>query len=275
MQVSSKEIVLAAGRKIKQFVLENDNKMQVEALSLGATLRKIIVPDAEGNMENVILGWKDLNLYEEHPGDFGAIVGRIAGRINKGQATIDGTTYHFPINTFGNTLHGGNNGFHKQNWEGTLETTEDTASLILTYFSKDGEEGFPGNLKATVTYTLNNQNELIMSYEATTDKETIVNLTNHSYFNLSGDGKRDVLGQEAYIDSSQRYQLDCELIPTGKMIDLKEDPYFDFSVPKMIGRDIEKEHMDLKCGCGYDHIWKLKEMKPLNYMILFQREKWL
>lgn len=261
MQVSSKEIVLASGKKITQFELENDNHMKVEAISLGATLTKIIVPDHEGNFENVILGWQDLNVYEPHPGDFGAIVGRIGGRIAKGQATIDGKTYHFPINDNQNTLHGGKEGFHQKNWKGSVEKTEDAAILKLSYLSKDGEEGFPGNLNVTVTYTLTNDNELHLSYKGTTDKETIVNLTNHAYFNLSGDAKRDVLDEVVFIDAKERYELDHELIPTGKMITLKDDPIFDFSTPKKIGQDIEKEHKDLTYGCGYDHVWKLNQGK--------------
>lgn len=261
MKKNSEDICLKSGRKITKYTLENNNGMQVEVLSLGGTLTKIMVKDKDGKLENVVLGWEDLNVYEEHPGSFGAIIGRIAGRIYNGKATIADKTYHFPVNRFGHTLHGGNYGFHTKDWQGQLIESETEVSLKLTYLSVDGEEGFPGNLKVTVTYTLNDADELKLNYEATTDQETIVNLTNHAYFNLSGDAKRDILEQEVYIDSNALYDLDKDLIPTQKMIDLKEIPFFDFRHPKKLGQDMNKEHTLLTYGGGYDHIWKLNQGK--------------
>lgn len=261
MQGSSEEIILKSGRKVTKFRLENDNHMVVEAISIGATLTQIIVPDAQGTMENVILGWQDLNHYEEHPGAFGAVVGRVAGRIYKGQVTLGGKAYHFPINSFDNTLHGGERGFHKRDWQGEIMIGEQESAIKWHYFSEDGEEGFPGNLQVTVTYTLNNQNELRLSYHAVTDQETVVNLTNHAYFNLSGNGKEDVLEQEVWMDSDWVYDLDEELIPVGTLRAVKEDPCFDFTQPKKIGQDIDKKHKALEEGMGYDHIWKLNQGK--------------
>lgn len=259
MQLSSKAILLDSGKEITEFTLENNHHMKVKVLSLGATLTDIIVPDAEGNYENVVLKWEDINRYEEHPAYFGAIVGRVAGRIHNGQVTLGDTVYQFPKNNNGNTLHGGIEGFQKKNWKGELVQKEDEVAVKLTCLSVDGEEGFPGNLQVSVIYTLNNDNQLSMKYEATTDKDTLVNLTNHAYFNLSGDAKRDVLEQEVYIDSQEIYELDSNLIPTGNLINVKEQPCFDFSTPKKIGQDIEVENKLLQYGPGYDHIWRLTQ----------------
>ncbi|MBP3887836.1 MAG: galactose mutarotase [Cellulosilyticum sp.] len=257
MQALSEKVVLNSGREVTKYQLKNKLGMEVEVISIGATLTKITAPDADGNYENVILAWQDLNLYEAHPGNFGAIVGRTAGRIYKGKATIAGKTYQFPINTFENTLHGGINGFHTKDWQGETIVEDDEVRLVMSCVSKDGEEGYPGNLDIKVTYILKNDNSLTLDYEATTDQETIINLTNHAYFNLSGDGKRDILEQELTIDSDRIYDLDEELIPTGEMIDLDDEPIFDFRKPKAIGKDINKENKHLKNGCGYDHAWAL------------------
>lgn len=259
MNISQKEVILASGKKIMQYTLVNDQQMCVEILSLGATLTKICVPDYEGKIENVILGWQDLNLYEEHPGNFGAVVGRVAGRIYKGQITLNQKLYELPINALTNTLHGGVNGFHKKDWMGEMSQTVDEVTLKLTYLSEDGEEGFPGNLKTSVIYRLNNQNQLTLEYEATTDQETVVNLTNHAYFNLSGEGKRDILGQEVFMDSDTLYALDETLIPTGKMISVEEKSCFNFKKAKALGKDIEEKDEMLVYGRGYDHIWKLNQ----------------
>lgn len=261
MKNGSQEMILDSGRRITKFSLENDKGMQIEVLSLGATLIKVMAPDKDGKLENVVLGWKDMNIYEAHPGNFGAIIGRVAGRISKGEVTLEGGKYSFPKNAFENTLHGGLNGFHTKNWEGSLEQNENQVSLKLCYLSVDGEEGFPGNLNVVVTYTLNNNNELTIGYEAVTDQETIVNLTNHAYFNLSGNAKRDIYEQEVYIDSDAIYELDEELIPTGELLLLDDEPYFDFRSTKKLGQDIHKENNQLKNGYGYDHIWKLNQGK--------------
>lgn len=259
METSYEVITLHSGRKITNFILKNTRGMQVEVLSLGATLKRVLVPDSEGKFENVILGWQDLNTYEQHPGCLGAVIGRVAGRIYRGEATISGRKYHFSTRPSGNTTHGGNRGFHLQDWEGKLDETENEVSVRLTYFSVDNEEGFPGNLEVSVMYTLNNENELTISYQATTDKETLVNLTNHAYFNLSGEAKRDILDEELYINSEGIYELDNNLIPTGKILPLDEKKCFDFREPKKVGKDINQKDEQLRNGSGYDHIWKLNE----------------
>ena len=259
MKIVSKDITFASGEKVTKYELSNTAGMTVEVLNWGATLTKIVVPDKEGHFENVILEWEDINTYENNPGNFGATVGRIAGRIADAKVTLNHQVYHFVKNTYGNTLHGGLVGFDKKAWTGEMQQTEDSVILTLSYLSPDGEEGFPGNLHVKAIYLLKEDNTLTLTYEATTDKETIVNLTNHAYFNLSGEAKRSVLGQEVYINSSQICDLNEELIPTGAFIDLDNESAFDFRIPKAIGKDIERENPHLKNGYGYDHCWLLNK----------------
>lgn len=259
MKIITKDMKFASGKNITKYELSNSAGMKVEVLSWGATLTKIVVPDKTGNFENVLLEWDDLNTYENNPGYFGATVGRIAGRIADAKVTLDDKVYTFVKNTFGNTLHGGATGFDKINWKGQVEEREDAIVLTLSYLSPDGEEGFPGNLHAKAIYMLKEDNTLTLTYEATTDKETIVNLTNHAYFNLSGEAKRSVLEQQVYINSQQICELDKELIPTGKFLDVDDQSAFDFRKPKAIGKDIEEDNLHLKNGCGYDHYWILEK----------------
>ena len=259
MKIVSKDMSFASGKKITKYELSNTAGMKVEVLNWGATLTKIMVPDKEGRFENVILEWEDINTYENNPGNFGATVGRIAGRIADAKVTLNHQVYHFAKNTYENTLHGGLVGFDRKAWTGDIQQTEDAAILTLSYLSPDGEEGFPGNLHVKAIYVLKEDNTLTLTYEATTDKETIVNLTNHAYFNLSGEAKRSVLEQEVYINSNQICDLNEELIPTGALIDLDNERAFDFRIPKAIGKDIEQENHHLKNGCGYDHCWLLNK----------------
>lgn len=259
MKIVSHEEAFASEIKVTRYELSNNKGMKVEVLSWGATLTKIMVPDKEGKVENVILEWEDLNTYEKNPGNFGATVGRVAGRIADAKVTLDEKVYTFAKNSYGNTLHGGLEGFDKKNWAGEMNQTDESATLTLTYISPDGEEGFPGNLSVKACYTLKDDNTLTLTYEATTDKTTIVNLTNHAYFNLSGEAKRSILEQEVVIHSSQICDLNEELIPTGNVIDLEGESIFDFRKAKAIGKDIGKDHYLLKNGCGYDHCWLLNE----------------
>lgn len=255
----SEEIVGSIkGQDVVQYTLANDNGMEVSVLNIGATLTRIITPDKDGKLENVILHWMDVANYEQNPGFFGAVVGRVAGRISKAKVTLNGKAYHFTVNENSNILHGGN-GFHSKFWTVEDQTTPHSAKVKLSYFSKDGEEGFPGNLNAYVTYSLNNDNELTVEYDADTDQTTLVNLTNHAYFNLSGDGKRSILEQEVYIDSDSIFELDEESIPTGKMLSVDDETAFDFRVPKTIGQNINDDSIFLKYGKGYDHLWKLNQ----------------
>ncbi|MEG0351734.1 MAG: aldose epimerase family protein [Cellulosilyticaceae bacterium] len=261
MHISKKQVSIG-GKEFQVITLINDNGMKVECLSLGGIITKIIVPDKVGNMENVVVGFKDLETYLENPPYFGAIIGRTGGRIHKGQVEIKGKTYELTINNNANTLHGGDAGFHKKIWDSKLEEEKDYVRVILSCTSADGEAGYPGNLDVSVSYTLNNENELILNYKASTDKDTVVNLTNHSYFNLSGNIKAKVLEHMMYIDSDKVCQLDEESIPTGEWIDVKDTTTFDFNEPKVIGKEIDAKETDLQSG--YDHPWVLKKSSDID-----------
>ncbi len=253
MKFIQEKVVLKSGKEIDKFQMTNDTGMLVEVISLGATLTQVLVPDYEGKVENVVLNWQDYNVYETNPGCFGSVIGRIGGRIGEAKVTLAGKLYEFAKNSNGNTIHGGAVGYHTQLWQGKGSSSQDEVRVSFTYFSKDGEAGFPGNLEVKVDYILKNDNSLTIDYTATTDKETIVNLTNHAYFNLSGDAKRSVLEQEVVIHSDQYCELDSELIPTGRFISLDEDAVFDFRKAKAIGKDIHENHEQLAIGLGYDH----------------------
>ncbi|PHV71000.1 galactose-1-epimerase [Sporanaerobium hydrogeniformans] len=253
-------MVLKSGKEIKKFQLMNDQGMVVELINLGATLTQVLVPDQEGKLENVVLSWQDKSVYEENPGCFGSIIGRVAGRIGEAKVTLGDKVYEFAKNSNGkNTIHGGEVAYHTQLWEGKGTSDAEEATVSFTYWSRDGEAGFPGNLDIKVDYVLKNDNSLTIDYTATTDKETIINLTNHTYFNLSGDAKRPILEQEVVIHSDTYCELDSELIPTGKLIALNEDSIFDFRKAKAIGRDINEKHEQLVNGAGYDHPWVLND----------------
>lgn len=259
MEITSSHVTFKSGKEVTIYKLTNDKGMEVEVLSLGGILTKVIVPDKEGRFENVLLEWEELETYEKNPGYFSALIGRVAGRIYDAKVTINDKVYTFAKNNNGNTLHGGLIGFDKKIWSAVDETTKEETVLKLTYFSEDGEEGFPGNLDTAVWYRLNNENELTIEYKAQTDQDTIVNLTNHAYFNLSGNAKRSVLEQEVCINADKICKLDHELIPDGELLSVEEHPAFNFKTRKPIGRDIAQDDIQLKYGNGYDHPWILSD----------------
>lgn len=237
------------------YTLINDKGIAIKITNLGGIITEISAPDREGNSENVCLGFSQLEdyfspAYKKAMPYFGAIVGRYANRIAGAKFDIDGTTYIFPANNMGNTLHGGIEGFDKKIWAATAVEEENDVKLILNYKSIDGEESFPGNLDVSVTYTLNNNNELSISYAATTDKKTHINLTNHTYFNLSA-CKNNILDHEIEIDADNYTEVDENTIPTGEREHVAGSP-MDFREPHKIGaRIIEVE------GKGYDHNYEL------------------
>lgn len=261
MHISKKQVIIGE-KEVQIITLINDNDMKVECLSLGGIITKIIVPDKMGKMENVVVGFKEVETYLENPPYFGAVIGRMAGRIHKGEVEVDGKAYKLTANNNANTLHGAEAGFHKKIWDTNLEEEKDYVSVTLSCTSADGEAGYPGNLDVSVTYTLNNENELILNYKACSDKDTVVNLTNHSYFNLSGDIKAQVLEHVMYIDSDKVCQLDEESIPTGEYIEVKDTTTFDFNVPKVIGKEIDAKETALQSG--YDHPWVLKKSSDID-----------
>jgi len=234
------------GKEVELFTLNNENGVELKIMTYGATIVSLKVPDKNGQLGDIILGYDNLKDYIDNSPYFGATVGRYANRIRRGQFTLNGVKYQLSINDGKNHLHGGIKGFDKVIWDAQPVKKDTTVGLKLTYHSKDGEQGYPGNLIASITYTLTNNNKLKMNYEATTDKPTIVNLSNHSYFNLAGQGKSDVLDHKIMMAADSFTPVDDELIPTGEIRDVKGTP-MDFTSPMAIGTRIN-EVMG-----GYDH----------------------
>ncbi len=234
------------------YTLKNRNGMEVRVTTYGGIVQGISVPDKNGQFADVVLGFDSLSGYlGEHP-FMGAIIGRYGNRIAKGMFTIDGKEYTLPINNKPNSLHGGVQGFDKHLWQGNVIERDDAVGVALTRTSPDMEQGYPGNLKVKVEYLLNNDNELVINYAATTDQKTICNLTNHAYFNLKGEGKGDILGQELTINAKAFTPVDATLIPTGELRPVKGTP-FDFTEATAIGARVDADNEQLKHGGGYDH----------------------
>ncbi|MDX6181072.1 aldose epimerase family protein [Flavobacterium sp. Fl-77] len=244
------------GEKIESYKLKNQNGMEVDIITFGGIITDLKVPNKEGISENVVIGFNSLQQYEKENPFFGALIGRFGNRIAKGKFSLDGKEYSLAINNAPNALHGGPEGFHRVVWKAVEAKSGATASLKLSYLAKDGEEGYPGNLQVFVTYTLNNNNELQVHYEATTDKKTVVNLTQHSYFNLSADFSKTILDHEITLNADKIVPVDVTLIPTGKLEDVANTP-FDFRKPKLVGKEIGFKNEQLERGKGYDHCWVL------------------
>ena len=246
--------VLDNGILIKQYIFENDNQMKVKIINYGAIVVSIEVPDKNGKINDVVLGYDSIDGYVQDPSYFGAIVGRVGNRISKGKFSLDGKDYALAINNNENHLHGGIQGFNKKVWTPEITESNGLPALKLTYLSPDGEEGYPGNLNLEVTYTISNKNELIIDYFGTTDKATILNPTNHSYFNLSGEGNGDILDHVLKINADYFTPVDKGLIPLGNHKSVLGTP-MDFLKPKKIGERINNDDNQLKVGLGYDHNW--------------------
>ncbi len=239
--------------KWQEFTLTNDKNMSVSVLDYGGILTKIMVPDQNGVVENIALGFKDYQDYEANPPFLGALIGRVAGRIQGASFELNGETFPLEANDGKNHLHGGSEGFHQVIWDVTSFQTEEKVGLTLTHKSADGAGGYPGNVEVKVTYTLTNENQLILHYEAVSDQTTALTLTNHCYFNLSGDLKTTVGDHHVTIDSRQFVELDGELIPTGVM-PLVEGTSFDFRQGRRLGDGFNGEFEQNKiAGNGYDH----------------------
>jgi aldose 1-epimerase len=236
------------------YVLTNKSGMQAGITNFGGTLVSLKVPDRNGKVADIVLGYDDAYGYAAGNYFFGGTIGRYANRIGGAQFKLNGVTYELAANNGPNHLHGGPKGFNKVLWEAKDVSKPDYPAVQFTYLSKDGEEGYPGNLTAKVTYTLTPKNELRIDYSATTDKDTIVNLTNHAYFNMAGSG--DILGHKLLIHASQITPVDKTLIPTGEMLSVKGTP-FDFNTATAIGSRISQDDEQLKLGGGYDHNWVL------------------
>tara|TARA_B100000674_G_scaffold496615_1_gene527345 strand:+ start:769 stop:1908 length:1140 start_codon:yes stop_codon:yes gene_type:complete len=239
---------------VYQFVLSNENGMEVSIINYGGIITSLKAKDRHGKYQDIVLGFNSLAPYEDENPYFGALIGRYGNRIAKGAFRLDDKTYNLDINNAPNHLHGGLKGFHKVVWNPKEIINDTNVSLELTYLSKHMEEGYPGNLDVKVTYTLNNKDELHVLYEAETDKKTIINLTQHSYFNLSGDFSEDILNHEIKINADAFLPVDETLIPTGEIRSVEGSP-FDFRNLKLIGRDIDSNDNQIKFGKGYDHCW--------------------
>lgn len=240
------------GTPVDLYTLTNQNRIEVRAITYGGIIISLQVPDRHGKFDDIVLGYDSLDGYLAKTPYFGAIIGRYGNRIGKARFTLDGVEYGLAANNGPNALHGGLKGFDKVVWKAEPFERQDEAGVVFTYTSRDGEEGYPGNLSVKVTYTLTNKNELIFDYHATTDKATPVNLTNHSYFNLAGDGKRDVLGHEVMLNADHFTPVDKTLIPTGQIASVSGTP-LDFTKPTAIGARIEQKDEQMVFGNGYDH----------------------
>ena len=245
----------ASGEQIGLYTLSNKKGMEVAITNFGATVVVLKVPDRAGKLADVVLGFDTLQGYENGTAYFGATVGRYGNRIGGGKFSIDGKTYTLPKNNGDNTLHGGITGFNKKVWMAREIASKDGESLEMSYSSADGEEGFPGNLSVKVVFTLATEgNELTIDYTATTDKATVLNLTNHSYFNLAGEGNGDILDHVLTLHAKQFTPVDKTLIPTGELRDVAGTP-LDFTRATAIGKRINESYEQVVFGKGYDHNW--------------------
>ncbi len=243
---------MKSGTTADIYVLKNANGLEATISTYGGRIVGLIAPDKNGEMADVVTGFDTIDAYLDASEVFhGALIGRVGNRIAKGQLTLDGTTYSLPVNNGPNQLHGGVDGFHNQLWT-VIEATGN--SIVLSYLSRDGEMGFPGNLVVEVSYTLTSDNEFLITYKATTDKTTVVNLTSHPFFNLAGEGSGTINDHVLQINADCYTPVDSTLIPLGENVPVEDTP-FDFRTPKAIGRDLHEQDTNeqLKKGTGYDH----------------------
>lgn len=252
MNIEKKYFGTTNGRDVDMYTMTVDSGMSVSIITFGGAIQKLLVPDRSGKLTDVVGGYDDLIDYVEGDGYQGALIGRWGNRICKGKFTLDGVDYNLFINNGPNHLHGGKVGFSHKIWDAEAGIVDDGCELSLTYVSPDGEEGYPGTLTVNVVYKLSQDNALSITYKATTDKKTVLNLTNHTYFNLGGFASGKIFDHEMWMDAESFLETDETLIPTGKMIPVSGTP-FDFSTPKTIGRDFDMSYEPLRLAGGYDH----------------------
>ncbi|WP_286853967.1 MULTISPECIES: aldose epimerase family protein [unclassified Proteiniphilum] len=249
------------GDSTNLYVLTNANGVEVTLTNYGGRIVSVMVPDREGNLKDVVLGFDNIDDYVNIDNNFGATIGRYGNRIANGKITVAGVEYQLPQNNFGHTLHGGPEGFHKKVFQ---VEQPDGQTVVFSYLSADGEAGFPGNLDVKVTMTLTDDNAIDLQYEATTDKETVVNLTNHSYFNLNGDGNKTILDDSLTIHADAFTPVDNTFMTTGEISPVEGTP-MDFRTPTVIGERIDNyDYVQLKNGDGYDHNWVLNTKGDVN-----------
>lgn len=249
MRIVSEDIL----NKWKEFTLMNDHGMSVSILNYGGVITKIIVPDQDGKMENVVLSYKNYEDYEENPNYFGATVGRVAGRIQDASFKLDGETFSLNQNENEHHIHGGKFAFNHVIWASEVIETDETVSLVLSHHSKDGENGYPGNVDLKITFSLNNDNDFCIDYHAISDKKTALALTNHAYFNLSGNNTDTIKDHYVTINSDRFVELNAELIPTGHILNVEGTP-FDFRAGRLLSDGMVSTHEQNKiANHGYDH----------------------
>jgi aldose 1-epimerase len=257
------ETMVDGVKPVKLYTLKNAAGMEVCITNFGGRIVSIMVPDKNGEMQDVVLGFDNINDYQTVPSDFGASIGRYANRINQGKINVDGVEIQLPQNNFGHCLHGGPKGWQYQIYE--ANQIDDT-KIALTMKSPDGDSNFPGNVTAVVTYTLTEDNAIDINYEATTDKTTVINMTNHSYFNLNGDPTKPVTDHILYVNADNFTPVDETYMTTGEITPVKDTP-LDFTTPKVLGQDIDKfEFEQMKFGNGYDHNWVLNSKGDVNVL---------
>jgi len=244
----------AEGESVDLYTLRNAHGVEAKITNYGGIVTSLKVPDRSGKFDDIVLGFNDFDSYLKGHPYFGAIIGRYGNRIAKGRFTLNGVEYKLAVNNGENHLHGGIKAFDKVVWTGKESKTAAGPAVTLTYLSKDGEEGYPGNLNVTVVYTLTNHDELRIDYSATTDKDTVTNLTHHSYFNLAGEGNGDILNHRVMINATRFVPTDAGSIPTGELRNVAGTP-FDFRKLTAIGARINQDEEQLKLGNGYDHTW--------------------
>jgi len=250
------------GKEVSLFTLTNTNGNVLKLSSFGARIIWIEVPDRNGKKENVTFGFDTFDGMINGDPYFGSVVGRYANRIAKGKFTLDGVEYSLALNNGPNSLHGGPGGWHSVVWDGEEVKNSQSPAVKFTYHSPDMEEGYPGNMHVEVTYTWTDKDEIIIDYQCTTDKKTVLNITNHAYFNLQGAGNGDILGHELMINASRFVAVDSTLIPTGELRPVEGTP-FDFKTPHTVGERIEEDYDQLKLGKGYDHTFVLDDVNEV------------
>ncbi|MBQ5750223.1 MAG: galactose mutarotase [Bacteroidaceae bacterium] len=241
------------GKTTDLYVLNNANGVEACFTNHGARIVSVMVPDRDGVMRDVVLGFDSIEGYVNVATDFGAVVGRYANRIDRGRITLDSVEYQLPCNNYGHCLHGGPNGFQTQVFD--VESVTDT-TIVMTYLAADGEEGFPGNVLCRVAYTLTHDNAIAIQFSATTDKTTVVNLANHAYFNLDGDASKSNADYLFYINASGYTPVDSTLMTNGEILAVEGTP-MDFRTPTAVGARINDDNEQLRYGMGYDHNWVL------------------
>ncbi|MBM7623811.1 aldose epimerase family protein [Sporohalobacter salinus] len=264
MKVNMKHWGETQGEQVYLYTIANDNGMKMKVTNYGGRITALEVPDKEGDLVDVVLGFDSLKDYLNNPNNFGAVIGRYGNRIANGSFTLNNKTYHLAQNNGDNHLHGGFVGFDQRVWNIKAVEKDDEVSLVLTYLSEDGEEGYPGNLNVKVTYTLTNDNALRIDYQAKTDQPTVCNLTNHSYFNLNGVNS-SAMDHQLMINADHYTPIDEEWIPTGAIESVANTP-MDFRNPTRVGKRAKQDFWQLENGVGYDHNYVLNTNGDLNQL---------